>query len=61
MKDIIISQIDYNFFGGFSKNWVLVVDDHLEDNATTIAWGGIKVLWNKPVATVHIRNTRYTK
>lgn len=45
MKEISISQIDYNFFDGFSKNWVLVVvDDHLEDNSMTVAWGGIGVL-----------------
>ena len=26
----------------------------------TISWGGLGTIWNKPVATVYVRNTRYT-
>lgn len=62
MKEISVSEINYNFFDGFHKDWALVVvKDQKEDNAMTISWGGIGILWSKPVTTVYVRNTRYTK
>ena len=30
-------------------------------NTMTASWGGLGVLWNKPVATAYIRPQRYTK
>lgn len=30
-------------------------------NAMTASWGGVGVMWNKDVATVYIRESRYTK
>ena len=30
-------------------------------NTMTASWGGLGVLWNKSVATVYVRPTRYTK
>lgn len=62
MKVINANEIDFNFIKGFGEDWALVVvDDGLEDNAMTISWGGIGVIWAKPVATCYIKNVRYTK
>ena len=30
-------------------------------NTMTASWGGVGILWNKPVATIYIRPSRYTK
>ena len=37
------------------KDWMLVCAG---DNAMTASWGGMGVLWNKPVAFVFIRPQR---
>ena len=39
------------------KEWMLVCAG---DNAMTASWGGMGVLWNKPVAFVFIRPQRHT-
>ena len=39
------------------KDWMLVCAG---DNAMTASWGGMGVLWNKPVAFVFIRPQRHT-
>ena len=39
------------------KDWMLVCAG---DNAMTASWGGMGILWNKPVAFVFIRPQRYT-
>lgn len=30
-------------------------------NTMTASWGGVGILWNKPVATIYLRPSRYTK
>ncbi len=62
MKEISINEFNYNAFNKFGKDWALVVvKDNNEDNAMTISWGQLGILWSKPVVSVYIRNTRYTK
>lgn len=39
------------------KDWMLVCAG---DNAMTASWGGMGILWNKPVAFVFIRPQRHT-
>ena len=39
------------------KDWMLVCAG---DNAMTASWGGMGVLWNKPVAFCFVRPQRYT-
>ncbi len=39
------------------KDWMLVCAG---DNAMTASWGGMGILWNKPVSFVFIRPQRYT-
>ena len=62
MKELLPYQLDENFFNSFGKEWALViVEDNNEDNAMTISWGQIGILWSRPVVSVYVRNTRYTK
>lgn len=45
----------------FDANWALLTAgtaDHF--NTMTISWGMLGTLWNKPAATVYVRESRYT-
>lgn len=43
------------------KEWMLVTAGTAEKfNTMTASWGGVGILWNKPVAFVFIRPERYT-
>ena len=45
----------------FDKKWALLTaGDEAGFNTMTISWGGLGTLWNKPVATVYVRTSRYT-
>ena len=51
----------FNTIGG---DWLLITapDESKESgiNAMTASWGGLGILWNKPVATVYVRPQRHT-
>ena len=50
-----------DIFTKFDKQWVLLtVGDEKSFNTMTISWGGLGTLWNKPVASVYVRTSRYT-
>ena len=52
---------DKKIFDSFDKDWALVTAGTLTDfNTMTVSWGGLGTLWNLPVATVYIRQARYT-
>ena len=72
LKTIRPESLTDNFFSVIGKEWMLItactkqVDE--EGNITTgkvntmtASWGGIGILWNKPVATIYLRPSRYTK
>ena len=62
MKEISPYELDFNAFNKFYKEWALiVVKGKNEDNAMTIAWGQLGILWSRPTMTVYVRNNRYTK
>ncbi len=48
-------------FKQFDKKWALLTAG-TEDrfNTMTISWGGLGTIWNKSVATVYVRKSRYT-
>ena len=71
-KNIRPEAITDNPFKMISKDWMLVtactktVDEEGNVrtgrvNTMTASWGGAGFLWNKPVATIYIRPSRYTK
>ena len=48
-------------FEQYDKKWALLTAGNKESfNTMTISWGGLGTLWNKPVATVYVRTSRYT-
>ncbi len=50
-----------NAFELIGKEWMLVTAGTEEKfNTMTASWGGVGILWNKPVAFLFIRPERYT-
>ncbi len=50
-----------DIFKVFDKQWALLTAGNADNfNTMTISWGGMGTLWNKPVATVYVRTSRYT-
>jgi flavin reductase (DIM6/NTAB) family NADH-FMN oxidoreductase RutF len=47
-------------FALFDRRWALLVAGSERPNPMTVSWGGLGTLWNRPVATVYVRPTRYT-
>lgn len=60
-KEISPSEISANPFDLIGKQWALVTARDGEGcNPMTASWGGVGVMWNKPVAFTFIRPQRYT-
>ena len=50
-----------DIFAQYDKKWALLTAGNESSfNTMTISWGGLGTLWNKPVATVYVRESRYT-
>ena len=48
-------------FSQFDKKWALLTVGKIDDfNTMTVSWGGLGTIWNKSVATVYVRASRYT-
>lgn len=59
--EIAAKDIKDNPFTLIGKEWMLVTaGDEKKHNTMTASWGGVGVLWNKPVSTIYIRPQRYT-
>ncbi len=60
-REIAPSQMGSDVFTRIGKQWMLVgAGDDTAHNMMTASWGGMGVLWNKPVSTIYIRPSRYT-
>lgn len=61
-KEISAEELTKNPFKMIGKDWMLIAAANGDKaNAMTASWGGVGVMWNKPVAYIAIRQTRYTK
>lgn len=61
-KTIKPEELAGNPFSMLGKDWALVTAGTKEHvNTMTVSWGGLGVMWGKPVAFVFIRPQRYTK
>ena len=61
-KEIAPEEFNESVFKVIGKAWLLLagtVDG--KTNAMTASWGGMGIMWGKPVAYVFIRPQRYTK
>lgn len=63
MREITPYELQDNVFKMIDKDWMLVTASDREGkafNTMTASWGGMGILWGKPVAFVFIRPQRYT-
>ena len=59
MKAINPNEIKDNFIELIGKEWMLVsAGDKEKFNMMTASWGGVGVLWNRPVVFAFIRSER---
>ena len=62
MRQIKPEELQKNPFQMIGKEWLLVAAEKAgKTNAMTASWGGVGIMWGKPVAYVFIRPQRYTK
>lgn len=60
-KRIEPSQLTDNVFRLVGQEWMLITAGTLKrHNTMTASWGGLGILWGKPVAFCVVRPTRYT-
>ena len=60
-KEVPATELQFNPFTMIDKEWLLVTAGNARKcNTMTASWGGLGILWSKPVSTVYIRPTRYT-
>lgn len=60
-REIKPQEMGGDVFTRIGKEWMLVsAGDEDGHNMMTASWGGLGVLWNKPVSTIYIRPSRYT-
>ncbi|MCH5303709.1 MAG: flavin reductase family protein [Ruminococcus sp.] len=60
-KEISVSEINNNPFDLIGKDWALVTAKNGDGcNTMTASWGGVGIMWNKPVAFTFIRPQRFT-
>ena len=61
-REIKPEEFDENVFKVIGKDWLLLTGTaNGKTNAMTASWGGMGIMWGKPVAFVFIRPQRYTK
>lgn len=61
-KRIDPKELDRNVFSAIGDQWMLITAGTAEKCSTmTASWGGLGILWNKPMAIAYIRPQRYTK
>jgi len=60
-KEIAPGDLQANPFSLIGSDWMLIsAGDTEKFNTMTASWGGLGILWNKPVATIYVRPQRYT-
>ena len=56
-----LNRIDENVFKLIGSDWMLLAAGTEKSfNMMTASWGGMGVLWNKPVTYIFVRPNRYT-
>ena len=62
MKKIDVKSLQDNVFSLIGDRWMLITAGTAERcNTMTASWGGVGVMWGKPVVYVVVRPQRYTK
>jgi len=56
-----LNMFNENVFKLIGEDWMLVTSGNVNSfNTMTASWGGMGILWNKPVSYIFIRPTRHT-
>ncbi len=57
-----VNTLTLNPFEALNHQWMLVTAGSKDDcNTMTASWGGLGIMWNRPVATAYLRPQRHTK
>lgn len=60
--EIAAEDLKENPFQMIGSDWMLITSKSEDKvNTMTASWGGVGIMWGKPVAYLVIRSTRYTK
>ena len=60
-QEINVREFSMKPFKMIGDQWMLVTaGDQIKYNTMTASWGGLGVLWRKPMATIYVRPQRYT-
>ena len=60
-RSIDPKDLTENVFSLLADRWTLITAGTPQRcNTMTASWGGLGVLWNKPVATIYVRPQRHT-
>ena len=62
MLKVNINEFNKNVFTEIDKKWGIITagDKFVGFNGMTVSWGGFGIMWNKPVAFIFVRKSRYT-
>ena len=61
MRELDPKTLNENVFSLFDDRWTLITAGTPDRcNTMTASWGGLGVLWNRPVATIYVRPQRFT-
>lgn len=62
MKEFNFKDYKKNVFTEINDTWGIIVagDKNTGFNGMTVSWGGLGILWHKPVAYIFVRHSRYT-
>jgi flavin reductase (DIM6/NTAB) family NADH-FMN oxidoreductase RutF len=60
LKRVAAAELCLRPFHLLDQEWALLVGGREKPNPMTVSWGGLGTLWNRPVATVYVRPTRFT-
>ncbi len=60
MRRIPPDQVLVRPFAILDRQWALLVAGSERPNPMTVSWGGLGTLWDRPVATVYVRPSRFT-
>lgn len=61
-QEISVQDLLMNPFEKMNRQWMLITAGNEKGlNTMTASWGGVGVIWQKPVTTIYLRPQRYTK
>ncbi|HVN75292.1 MAG TPA: flavin reductase family protein [Thermoanaerobaculaceae bacterium] len=60
MRRISPQELAVRPFWILDRKWALLVAGRERPNPMTVSWGGFGTLWDRPVATVYVRPSRFT-